>query len=61
MKKISKIEPAVLPAEKRKKAAVYARVSRDTRRLQHSVSAQIGYYRELISKNPDWEVRQEVA
>lgn len=55
MKKISKIEPAVLPAEKRKKAAVYARVSRDTRRLQHSVSAQIGYYRELISKNPDWE------
>ncbi len=34
MRKISKIEPAVLPAEKRKKAAVYARVSRDTRRLQ---------------------------
>ena len=55
MRKISKIEPVVLPAEKRKKAAVYARVSRDTRRLQHSVSAQIGYYRELISKNPDWE------
>lgn len=55
MKKISKIEPAVLPAGKRKKAAVYARVSRDTKRLKHSVSAQIAYYRELILKNPDWE------
>ena len=42
MKKISKIQPAVLTAEKRKKAAVYARVSRDTRRLQRSEERRVG-------------------
>lgn len=41
--KISRIEPAVPAMPKRKKAAAYARVSRDTERLMNSVSAQINY------------------
>ena len=37
------------------KVAAYARVSRESERMQHSLSAQISYYNELIQKNPDWE------
>ena len=55
MKKISRIEPAVPALPKRKKAAAYARVSRDTQRLMNSVSAQISYYSSLIQGNPEWE------
>lgn len=55
MKKISRIEPAVPALPKRKKAAAYARVSRDTQRLMNSVSAQISYYSALIQGNPEWE------
>ena len=55
MRKITKLESktAILPV--RKKVAAYARVSRDTERLMHSVSAQISYYSALIQKNPEWE------
>lgn len=42
----------VLP---RKKVAAYARVSLETDRLAHSLSAQTEYYTELICGNPDWE------
>lgn len=55
MRKISRIEPAVPALPKRKKAAAYARVSRDTERLMNSVSAQISYYSSLIQGNPEWE------
>ena len=55
MKKISRVEPAVPALPKRKKAAAYARVSRDTQRLMNSVSAQISYYSSLIQGNPEWE------
>ncbi|MDO4344464.1 MAG: recombinase family protein [Eubacteriales bacterium] len=55
MRKISKIEPMLPALSKRKKAAAYARVSRDTERLMHSVSAQVSYYSALIQKNPEWE------
>lgn len=55
MKKISRIEPAAPALPKRKKAAAYARVSRDTERLMNSVSAQISYYSTLIQGNPEWE------
>ena len=37
------------------KVAAYARVSRESERMQHSLSAQISYYNELIQKNLDWE------
>lgn len=39
----------------RKKVAAYARVSMETERLQHSLSAQVSYYSELIQSNPEWE------
>lgn len=55
MRKISRIEPVLPALTKRKKVAAYARVSRDTERLMHSVSAQVSYYSTLIQKNPEWE------
>lgn len=55
MRKISKIEPILPTLPKRKKVAAYARVSRDTERLMHSVSAQVSYYSTWIQKNPEWE------
>ncbi len=55
MKKVSKITPPVLSAPVRKKVAAYARVSMDSERLMHSLSAQISYYSDLIQRNPEWE------
>ena len=55
MRKISRIEPKLPAIQTRKKVAAYARVSRDTERLMHSVSAQVSYYSTLIQKNPEWE------
>lgn len=55
MAKISRIEPAMPTIAKRKKVAAYARVSKDTERLMHSVSAQVSYYSSLIQRNPEWE------
>lgn len=55
MKTISKIElhPTALPRKKR--VAAYARVSKETECLLHSVSEQVSYYNNLIQKNPEWE------
>ena len=55
MRKIRKIEPTVPNIPKRKRVAAYARVSMETDRLSHSLSAQISYYSDLIQKNPEWE------
>ena len=55
MRKIRKIEPLVPVLPTRKKVAAYARVSMETERLHHSLSAQISYYSELIQSNPEWE------
>lgn len=55
MKKISKVEPTLPIFQKRKKVAAYARVSKETERLTHSISAQISYYSKLIQNNPEWE------
>ena len=38
-----------------KKVAAYARVSKDTEQLMHSLSAQVSYYSALIQKTPGWE------
>ncbi len=55
MKKISRIEP-VLPAfPERKKVAAYARVSQDSERLMHSLSAQVSFYSAYIQNTPGWE------
>lgn len=55
MRKINKIEPLMPTLASRKKVAAYARVSMETERLQHSLSAQVSYYSELIQSNPEWE------
>ncbi len=55
MRKISKIESKIPQMPSRKKVAAYARVSKDTERLAHSLSAQVSYYSDLIQKTPGWE------
>ncbi len=55
MGKIYKIETTAVIAPKRKRVAAYARVSRDTERLSHSLFAQTDYYSMLIQGNPEWE------
>ena len=55
MRKISKIEPCVPVMKKRKRVAAYARVSMETERMMHSLSAQVSYYSSLIQSNPEWE------
>lgn len=54
MKTVTKIEPQQPILKSRKRVAAYARVSMETERLQHSLSAQISYYNDKIQKNPDW-------
>ena len=49
---INKMKPD-LP--ERKKVAAYCRVSMETERLHHSLSAQVSRYSELIQSNPQWE------
>ena len=53
--KISKIEATKPTFKKRKKVASYARVSLESEKLAHSLSAQVSYYSELIQSNPEWE------
>ncbi len=55
MRKISKIENKIPQMPSRKKVAAYARVSMESERLHHSLSAQISYYSDLIQKHRDWE------
>ncbi len=55
MANISIIEPKTSPLKRKKKVAAYARVSLDTERLHHSLSAQVSYYSSLIQNNPEWE------
>lgn len=55
MAKISRIEPKTPALKKRQKVAAYARVSMETDRLTHSLSAQVSYYSSLIQNNPEWE------
>ena len=40
---------------KAKRVAAYARVSAGSEAMLHSMSAQVSYYSEYISKNPDWK------
>ena len=55
MRKISKIEPTMPAVAAKKKVAGYARISMESERMHHSLSAQISYYNALIQKNPEWE------
>ena len=55
MPKITIIEgqKPILPPKK--KVAAYARVSKDTEQLMHSLSTQVSYYSDLIQRTPGWE------
>ena len=55
MRIITKIEQKVPQMPTRKRVAAYARVSMESERLEHSLSAQVCYYSALIQKNPGWE------
>ena len=55
MRKISRIEPTVPSVAAKKKVAAYARISMESERMHHSLSAQISYYNALIQKKPEWE------
>ena len=52
--KIIRIEPTVATLTPKKKVAAYARVSVESDRLNHSLSAQVSYYINLIQNNPEW-------
>jgi len=55
MPKVTRIEAKKPTPMQRKKVAAYARVSKDTEQLMHSLSAQVSYYSDLIQRTPDWE------
>ena len=55
MKKVEKIERKLPILKSRKRVAAYARVSMESERMQHSLSAQVSYYSTMIQKNPEWE------
>lgn len=55
MKKIQKIEPKLPTIEKRKRVCAYARVSIEKGRAKHSLSSQVSFYNDYISKNKEWE------
>lgn len=55
MRKITKIEHTMPVIQHRKRVAAYARISMESERMNHSLSAQISYYNNFIQKNPDWE------
>ena len=52
--KVRKIEAIHSAPPRLKRVAAYARVSMETERLKHSLSAQISYYSDLIQKHPGW-------
>ena len=53
-KKVRIIEATNIAPARLKRVAAYARVSMETERLNHSLSAQVSYYSELIQKHPGW-------
>lgn len=55
MPKITKVEPVLPTIKQKKKVAAYARISMESERMSHSLSAQVSYYSSLIQKNQDWE------
>ena len=54
MPEVRKIEPTVTVLKPRKRVAAYARISMESDRLNHSLSAQISYFSELIQRDPEW-------
>ena len=55
MSAVIRVEPAAPNIKSRKKVAAYARVSMESERMNHSLSAQVSYYSTLIQSNLDWQ------
>ena len=55
MKTIEELTPKASEPPRRKRVAAYARVSVESARMQHSLSAQISYYSALIQRHTEWE------
>ena len=53
--RIVSLVPLLPPLPKRKRVAAYARVSVEKDAMLHSLAAQVGYYKGLIQRKPDWE------
>ena len=54
MRNVKKLEPEAPVLKTKKRVSAYARISMESERMNHSLSAQISYYNEKIQKNPDW-------
>jgi len=54
-KVVKRIEARKPVAVKKLRVAAYARVSMESERLEHSLSAQISRYSERIQSHPGWE------
>ena len=54
MAKIIKLTPQAPALPPRLRVAAYARVSKDTEQLMHSLSAQVSHYSDLIQHTPGW-------
>ncbi len=52
---IKKIEQPIPKLTARKRVAAYARISMESERMNHSLSAQVSYYNNLIQRTPEWE------
>ena len=52
---VTKIEAMVKELPRRKRVAAYARVSRGTAHMLHSLAAQVKHYTNLIQANSEWE------
>ena len=55
MRTIKKVEQLIPKLVTRKKVAAYARISMESERMSHSLSAQVSYYNNLIQRTPEWE------
>ena len=55
MREIIKLNSRTIQEQHKKRVAAYARVSMESERLMHSLSAQVSYYSEFIQNNPEWE------
>ena len=55
MAKVIKVERKAPVMQRKKKVAAYARISMESERMNHSLSAQVSYYSSLIQKNPEWQ------
>jgi len=53
VKSVEKIERKLPELKRRKRVAAYARISMETERMRHSLSAQVSYYSSYIQKNPE--------